>query len=230
MTPIARVMADPSLMLSGSGLDWLERDATARATLVVPRTFVDWLTDPVAGSQLPSMLSPDDVGQLADNRSRLESMMRGVPTFSHEEVTLTPAHEEIRAILLLEGGPLADLHADEWAFLQSQSTLLSKLRRPVDAFRDAGAIIVEVGRKTGIRLVERVIPKESLPETFTRGVLAKAAAKWIVLGGATVGGGTLGGVVGTAFAGPAVGGLIGAKAGGFAAGAATNAALLAIDP
>jgi hypothetical protein len=220
-------MADPSLLLSHTGLEWLESDANARATLVVPRTLVDWLAGDI---DVPLLASLTDEDGSPDNRARLEAMMRGVPAFSHADVTLAPAHEEVRAMLLLEGGPLADLHADEWAFLQSQSALLSKLRRPVDAFRDAGAIIVEVGRKTGIRLVERVIPKESLPETFTRGVLAKTAAKWVVLGGATVGGGTLGGIVGTAFAGPAAGVPVGAKVGGFAAGAVANAALLAIDP
>lgn len=222
-------MADPSLMLSAAGIEWLEQDANARAALVVPRTFDDWFygrTDLAA----TLMATPEDASQFESHKPRLEELMRGVPAFSHDEVTLAPAHEEIRAMLLLDPDPLAGLYADEWAFLQSQSTLLSKLRKPIEAFRDAGAVIVEVGRKTGVRLVERVIPKESLPETFTRGVLARAAAKWIVLGGATVGGGTLGGVVGTAFASPAVGGVLGAKAGGFAAGAATNAALLAIDP
>ena len=229
MPAVARVMADPSLMMSSDGLAWLEQDPAARAALVIPRTFADWMAG-AAEFPVSALAAADDVASFAANRPRLEAMMRGVATFSHSEVTLAPAHEEVRAMLLMDGGPLSDLDADEWAFLQSQSALLSKLRRPADAFRDAGAFIVEVGRKTGVRLVERVIPKESLPEAFTRSILAKAAAKWILLGGAAVGGGTLGAVVGTAIGGPGAGTLLGGKLGGFGTGAAANAALLAIDP
>jgi hypothetical protein len=113
--------------------------------------------------------------------------------------------------------------------LQTQSAMLSKLRHPVEAFRDAGAFIVEVGRKTGVRLIEQVIPKEHLPEGLGNRVLAKAAAKWLVIGGAAVGGGTVGGIAGTLIGGPA-GGFIGGKAAGFGAGKVTSAAVLAIDP
>jgi hypothetical protein len=73
--------------------------------------------------------------------------------------------EEVRLTLVLERSPVGDLYADEWAFLQTHSVMLSKLRRPLDAFRDAGAVIVEFGRKTGAKLLEQVIPKEHLPPT-----------------------------------------------------------------
>jgi hypothetical protein len=116
-----------------------------------------------------------------------------------------------------------------WAFLQSQSFLVSKLRHPLDAFRDAGSAIVEFGRDVGRNLIGQVIPADRIPPALTPGLISRAAAKWIVVGGATVGGGTLGGVVGTLIGGPAGAGLIG-KTGGFASGALTKAAVMAIDP
>jgi hypothetical protein len=64
---------------------------------------------------------------------------------------------------------------------------------------------------------------------LTKKLIATATVKWIVFGGASVGGGTLGAVAGTSIGGP-IGGILGGKAIGFAAGNATKAAVLAIDP
>jgi hypothetical protein len=222
-------MADPSWLLSREGLAWLEEDPETLGALIVPRTLVAWFDNEVDLDPFV-LMAPEDAERFNSQRDRVESLVRRLPSFSHREVQLTPRSlEEVRNALIAEGGALGELHADEWAFLQSQSAMLSKLSRPIDAFRDAGAFIVEVGRKTGVRLLERVIPREHLPETVTSKVLAKAAAKWVVLGGAAVGGGTLGGIAGTVIGG-APGAFIGGKVGGFGAGAIADAALLAIDP
>ena len=234
--PIRRVMLDPSVFLDPDvrdarrsnypdGLDL--SDPAIREMIIVPRTFVDFVEGNLS-EDLASSLSLDleDFGDLTDVRPLLTDL----PSFSHRFATFDiPSHEEVRVALLLEHGPIGAMYADEWAFLQSQSTLLSKVRRPLEAFRDAGAAIIEFGRKTGVQLIQQVIPKDHLPEALTARILATAAAKWIILGGATVGGGTLGGVAGTAIAGPP-GAAWGSKAGGFAVGKAASAALLAIDP
>jgi hypothetical protein len=107
--------------------------------------------------------------------------------------------------------------------------MLSKVRHPLDSFREAGATTVEIGRRVGQQLIRRVIPREHVPDVLTPRLLAKVAAKWVVVGGATVGGGTLGGVTGLVIGGP-VGATLGGKLGGFAAGAVSNAAVLGIDP
>jgi hypothetical protein len=228
-------MVDPSLLLSDDGLNWLSQDPELSQSIVVSQVVADWMADTrqVDASDVLSaeeMLSPDDIPGFEALRTRAFDFVTGLPTFSHRGVPLDhPSHEAVRSALVSLQSPLAELHADEWVFLQTQSTLLSKVRRPVDAFRDAGAVVVEVGRKAAVQLVRHVIAKDHLPEALTRKIVSRAAAKWIVLGGATVGGGTLGGVAGTAIGGP-IGAALVAKVGGFAAGNAARAALLAIDP
>lgn len=229
MRPTAgRLIVDPSLLLSDDGLSWLEQDGSARAAIIIPATFAEWLAGTVEIDR-SVLFSPEDIEFYAERRARLDSVLGGVPSFSHREVALRPrAVEAVRRTLFDVGDPVAILHADEWAFLQSHSVMLSKLRRPLRAFRDAGSAIVEFGRKTGTGLLEQVIPKQSLPETVTAKVVGTAVAKWVVVGGAAAGGGTLAGVAGTALGGPA-GPWIG-KLGLWAGGRLGQAAVLAIDP
>jgi hypothetical protein len=233
MSPVAwtgkRILVDPSFLCSGHGLEWLEGDAELRAVAVAPQTFIELLRN-TDDFEVRSLLHPEDAELFSDRRARIEAVLGEIRGFSHREVVVSPRSvEEVRLALVLERTALGDLHADEWAFLQTHSVMFSKLRRPLDAFRDAGAVIVEFGRKAGARLLEQVIPKEHLPPAVTKKLIATAAVKWIVLGGAGVGGGTLGAVAGTSIGGP-IGGLIGSKAIGLAAGSATRAAVLAVDP
>ena len=223
------IMVDPSFMLSAEGLDWLESDVVARGATVVPRI----VADAIAGDpriDLTALVADADREQLESRRNRASALITDVRTFSHEDVVLSRrSHEAVRIALLFEDDRVGEVHADEWVFLQTNSVLLSKVRRPLDAFRDAGAVIVELGRKAGLKVIEKVIPEDHIPPSITKKIIATAAAKWIVLGGANVAGGTLGGVAGTAIGGP-FGGVLGGAAGKYAFGSASEAALLAIDP
>lgn len=228
-TPLSELlMVDPSLALSGEGLVWLEEDEEARHSIVISAAFMEWLRGE-RDIDLFSVIAPEDVEMADERRRQLVSLLGDAPTFSYQDAHLSREGEAVRVALLESAGPAAEVHADEWAFLQSHSFLASKVRHPLDAFRDAGAVIVEFGRKVGGQLVRRVIPAERVPRVLTAELMAKATVKWIVVGGATVGGGTLGGVLGTAIGGPP-GAFIGGKAGGLGGGAIANAAVMAIDP
>jgi hypothetical protein len=223
------LMVDPSLLFSEEGLRWLQEDPTAQDGIIVPATFMEWL-EGTRSLDRSSLLAPEDLVAFDQHRQRLLMDLRAVPRFSHlRGVTLSPEAEEIRWALVRSEDPADALHADEWVFLQSHSFLVTKLRRPLDAFRNAGSVIVEFGRKTRDQLIRGVIPDAHVPAVLTPQLMARVAVKWIVVGGAAVGGGTLGGVVGTAVGGPA-GGLLGGQGGGFAAGELAKAAVLAIDP
>ncbi len=117
----------------------------------------------------------------------------------------------------------------EWSFLQSNSWFGSQSWRPFKAFLEAGAYVLEVGKRTGINLLEQVIPKEHIPPQVTPKLVGLGAVKWLAVGGVSVGGGSLGGLVGSLSGNPAVT-WGGAKAGGIAGGALSRAAFLAIDP
>ncbi len=186
-----RIVVDPSFLCSGDGLEWLEGDPDLRLMAVAPQTFIELLRG-AADVELRSLLDPEDAQLFSERRERIEAVLDELGGFSHRDVVLRPRSvEEVRLTLVLERSPRGDLRADEWAFLQTHSVMLSNLRRPLDAFRDAGAVIVEFERKSGAKLLEQVIPKEHLPPTVTRKLIATATVKWIAFGGASVGGGTL---------------------------------------
>jgi hypothetical protein len=227
-------MVDPSLLLSEEGSAWLVEDPTVLSHFVVAGTAMRWLQGEVDVNPT-RLLSPEDSGAYDERRSQLPPLLSNVPTFSYAQVApqLNPEHNAVLRNLL-QDAPTSELavnrlYADEWAFLQSQSMLISKLRRPLDAFREAGSAVVEFGRGVGWKLVRRVIPEEHLPPSLTGKLMVRATVKWIVLGGAAIGGGTLGAMVGTAVGGP-VGGILGHKAAGVLAEETAHAAVLAIDP
>jgi hypothetical protein len=94
-------------------------------------------------------------------------------------------------------------------------------------------VIVEIGlqkgRKIGQNLIHQVIPRDHVPSVLTPGFVAKATAKWIVVGGAAAGGGTLAGIAASSFGGP----IAGVVVGGFARSRVqklAEAAALVIDP
>ena len=231
--PSKLVMVDPSLLFAQDGIEWLAEDPTARRSIVVSASALNWMRDEAEAARPASLLAEEDFQAFSDRREQVLRLVDQVPAFSYRdaEAGLSSEHNVVMFNLLSnERLPevVRNIYADEWAFLQSQSILLSKLRKPLEAFRDGGSAIVEFGRETGYWLLRRVIPAEHIPPVLSPQFLAKATAKWIVLGGAMIGGGTLGGLVGTAVGGPL--GWATGKVVGTGAGAVTGAALLAIDP
>jgi hypothetical protein len=222
-----RLMLDPSFLFSEDGLDWLESEPLARS-VVIPATLVVWLRQGTYPD--PSFfISPDDFDGFVERRDRLLVQLPALQTFSRVGVDLQGSANEVLEELVARDDPVAGLRGDEWAFVQSQSWLVSKLGDAKDAFRDAGTAIVEFGGRFRHQLIRQVIPSEHIPDALTPSLLARASAKWLIAGGIAAGGGTLGGVVGTVAGGP-VGALLGAHAGGVAFGGLSKAAVLAIDP
>jgi hypothetical protein len=227
--PPERILVDPSFLLSAEGFAWFRDYPETLEGIVISEALRDWIVEGKHDFDPSALLAPEDVGFFEERRDDIVNFVGGITTFSHEEADLSGPAEEVRGALLedpeLHG---ALIYADEWAFLQSHSRMLSKLRHPLKAFRDAGAVIVEIGRKAGRKLLEKVIPAEHLPEHITGRILLRAGAKWIVVAGAGLGGGALGGVIGGALgpAGAPIGHEIGRRAGTEAA----SAVCLAIDP
>lgn len=228
MAPVQRkrVMLDPSFLVSSTGVEWLS-DPRLRQSLIVPRSVGPWLRGDV---DLPDelLIAPDDAESFSDRRGTLVDALEGVPTFSTRDADLSRSARSVLDALGREG-EVGEIRSEEWAFLFTHSTLLSKIRQPLDAFLDAGAVILEVGSKVGRKFLEEVIPKERIDEEIGAKLIGLGAAKWVVVGAATAGGGTLGGLLGAVVGGPA-GGFLGNLAGGIGGEKAASAALLAVDP
>lgn len=226
-----RIMVDPSFLLSQEGFSWLQEDPAIANSLVISQALSDWIAGEAHDFDPSRLLAPEDVEVFQQLRPQMVDLTQNLASFSHRDVKLSPSAEEIREILVGQDQeiPGSLIWADEWAFLQAHSLLFSKLRHPLEAFRDAGAYILEVGRRHAHEMLERVIPKEHLPDEITSELWARGVIKWVVVGGAGIGGGTLGGIAGVAIGGP-VGGVIAAPAVRWGARRAANAAVLAIDP
>jgi hypothetical protein len=94
--------------------------------------------------------------------------------FEAEHIELRVRDEVIRSIL-----------EEEWAFLQGQSWLASRIRRPFRKFIDGGAAAVEFGREAFDLLARRTlkIPAvEDVPPALTPEKRLRAVAKWAAVG------------------------------------------------
>jgi hypothetical protein len=203
------LMLDPSFLFSEDGVTWLREEPRVRTEeIVISSALMGWLRSGDRVEDLMAFVAPEDLDGIDERRAALAELLEVSQTFSWEGVDLEGPDEEV-LLALREGGDLAAAAlADEWAFLQSHSWALSKLHLPLDAFRDAGAAVLEYGRRLREELVNVVIPQKEAPPALTRRLLAKASAKWLIVGGAGAGGALLGpvgaGIVGSGVAVPIV--------------------------
>lgn len=138
-------------------------------------------------------IAQDGPASIARARELLPSVVEGVATFSHQEVVEMEAPEEaVRQAILETGSPFAEVIADEWTYLATQSWLVAKLATVLDALRDAGADVHEYVRRYRHRLVHEliaaVVPEAHIPDQLTPGTIQRVGIKWVVLGGAALAG------------------------------------------
>ena len=182
-----RLMLDPSFLFSADAVSWLREDQGARDGIVIPAAFEDWLYGDARNADISFFVAPDDRDEYWARLGDLRDLLSGVAAFGQENVQLSDPDEAVRSALLELGGTPGRILADEWTFLESNSWAVSKLRRPLDAFSDAGSVIVQFGRKSRDNLMTLVVKKEDVPEVLTKKFLAQVSVKWLLLGGAAVG-------------------------------------------
>lgn len=179
------LLIDPSVLLSRRGLEWLASRGSNEAGIVISRGFKQALLE-YPDRELRRFLHVRDSGSYPRRRDRLLRLTEDIPTFSYRDVLL--ANSQMAAIQegLLGLFPEGEVLADEWAFLQSNSWLVSANRRVLAAFRNAGAVIVEFGRKALDDVIRMSVPERDIPETLTSAFLAKVGGKWVVAGGSLI--------------------------------------------
>jgi hypothetical protein len=90
-------------------------------------------------------------------------------------------------------------------------------------------VVLETSREFGIELLGEVIPMQDYPDGVDADLIGRGVVKWLVVGGATIGGGTLGGLVGGALGGP-IGSFLGEQILEHLAEAGAKRVVVAIDP
>jgi hypothetical protein len=224
--PQRHFFVDPSILLSDSGLAWLEENPQAHRDIVVSANFVQSIQG--RSQRLSSAFLPhSQVQSLAENRERLLGVLADVQTFRFQDADLEREQARVRDNLLAIDDPDSAALADEWAYLQSQSWGINRFRPVLAALARAGAVVVEYGRRARDEAIQAAIPQRSIPERLTPQFLARVGAKWLVLGGAAAGGAVAGGVIGTAVLGPV--GVAAGAGGAFIANQGSRVLLRAFD-
>jgi hypothetical protein len=181
----ARVILDPSVLFTDDVLDWLTDPELGQA-LVVSEALWQRLEDPEAVQQYIPYASPNP-DQVRRARDAIAS--NEIARFSYRDAGELP--EGTRGIcdaLLSSDEPLADVLADEWAFLTSQSLglIAEQTRESLAAFRRAGGQVFEVSRaemERGLRAVRQRIPPPFLKVMKVVGRFPWKTPKWVVAGG-----------------------------------------------
>jgi hypothetical protein len=179
------VILDTSVLFTEEVLDWLSDPELSRA-LVVSDALWQRLEDPEAAERFAPYAHPTP-----DQITKVREALVGneITRFSYRDVTeLPPGASQICDVLLSSDEPLGDVLADEWAFLTSQSiaVIAEQTRDALDAFRRAGAEVLEVSRsqmEQGLKAVRSRIPKPLLKVMKFIGRFPWRTPKWLVVGG-----------------------------------------------
>ncbi len=184
------LLVDPSILLSEEGLTWLEEDAQSRTNVVISEVFANTLQEANA-LDLRALVAPEDAEHLDRRLERLVPLIPSLATYGYRpgEDELSPESRDVAVALyntLTEGTEWA-VYADEWAFLQSYSAMISKTDQPLSAFGRSGAAIVRYGRRFRDRFLA-VVGIDEMPSNVTPEFLAKVGGKWLTIGGSAIGG------------------------------------------
>jgi hypothetical protein len=129
----SRVIVDPSVLFGDDDIEWLQDDEL-RPYLAVSLAFTERLQGAEAGA-LPGLFE-----SRSDDRLRqIRTIVEGIERFSWRQVEdLQPGPAAIRNALRMSDDPLAEVWADEWVFLTSQSWgIFGRVRLGVEAFARA---------------------------------------------------------------------------------------------
>jgi hypothetical protein len=154
-------MADPSLLLSRPGLEWLRTQPNVE-DVVVSDTFMRLLN--LRQFPLPRAFEgTDDRGMSIAQLEELLSLLDKAPRFSYSQSDLTALPDQQVLTALFARGSLSEVYADEWTYLQTNSTMLSRSRKVIDVFTRAGAAVTLYGRRLRDEFIQMAIPSALSP-------------------------------------------------------------------
>jgi hypothetical protein len=169
-----RMMIDPSIVVREQGVSWVESlDSAERLRFVIPSTFA-------------SGVRKGSTGWVADYyrldraftrrlRAATEALTPWVPEAADRPSFVSQIAGELAT--LESNRDMSQVQVEEWLFLTSSSTLLSRLKAPFVQFRRAGATSPEMATRRTLHNLPAGVPLT--PREYRR-----AGVKWIAVGGA----------------------------------------------
>ena len=166
---LGKELVDPSVFAWDRGIRWVGEQLEGGRELFVPSSFLDVLGD--STTQQFFGLSRANLNRIAVTAERL------VPFSGRlESGEVTNLDGEIVAeIRSVAAPPVASILAEEYEFLISRSTVVSRLKRPFDRLWRAGASFVQVATRKTVGLPAN--------HPISRRQYRKAGIKWIAVGG-----------------------------------------------
>ena len=83
------------------------------------------------------------------------------------------------------GEYILNILIEEWIFLQEQSWIVSRIKKPFNRFLDAGSVCLQFSHRAVDRIVNRSLKREN-NELVSKVDRLRAFGKWIAVGGPTV--------------------------------------------
>jgi hypothetical protein len=163
--PSVQVILDPSVLFRPQALDVFE---DSPELFVVSQSFLYDLQDDAFAPTIALLSAGRKYANDPDRERQCERVLafcQQATTFSYEEGGPSGLDAEVTTQLLTSRATMARVWADEWVFLQTHSIMFSAARRPLDAFRRAGAAIVEYSRRVLDEVVDVVIPRTTKSAT-----------------------------------------------------------------
>lgn len=186
---VSKVILDPSVLVTDEALAWIA-DPELRPYLVVSEALarlLDQDADPLP--ELAAFGAPMTPEQFA----RLRDVLGEVETFSGDRDDIPVSVRMIRDDLLASNEPLAEVLADEWVFITTQSigvfrALMGGVVHAFNAFRRVGGEVRELSNenmKRGLEAVRGRLPRKLLGAMKTVGKWEPSGetARVLVLGG-----------------------------------------------
>jgi hypothetical protein len=181
-------MIDPSSLLYSRArrqLFDLSGDEAGAPTFV-PASFVRSLHDTGLFPSVSRYFGPrTSQTEIAEILELLQT--RGLQTYQGDQVA--PASDTVaRGLTRLRDRVVRDILLEEWTFLARHSWIIARKRKAFDAFRRAGAVVVDFSGQKFDEIVARTLHHDRLPipPELTSSHRIRAAAKWIAAGGIPV--------------------------------------------
>jgi hypothetical protein len=186
-----RVMLDPTLFLAPT---WLERTLTRAEVLshgdppielYLPAGFIRSCQDPSAYARVLSFYGPPRGG--ITDPSRVAKALSGIEAIPFERPTTGTDGEYAELILgrlepVAEDPLVADILAEQWAFLMQRSLIAARIKRTFKALAEAGTVAIEyMGHSILDPTVRRTLDLER-DRTLDAVQRLRALAKWIAAG------------------------------------------------
>ncbi len=77
---------------------------------------------------------------------------------------------------------LVNILFDEWVFLQTQSVVISRLKKIFNKFIDSGAVCLQFGKRVSDEVIRKTLKLDN-SDSITALKRLRATAKWIAIGG-----------------------------------------------